>query len=163
LHAVQLAAHFNVVVIATTSSAEKVQVIREAGATTVLVKPTVNGIRAAAAELNRPRGADAVLEITGAPQFKTSVRSLGPRGRLVLIGNVRPTTLQLDPGLTILKELQILGSAHATRGDLVEIVALVSTGQIRPYISQKFALDDVAQAHAVMDSRHQTGRLVIIP
>ena len=163
LHAVQLAAHFNVVVIATTTSPSKVKAIHEAGATVVLVNPSVSEIRAAAAGFNRPRGADAVLEITGAPQFTTSVRSLGPRGRLVLIGNVSPAILQLDPGLTILKELQILGSAHATRSDLVEVVALVATGKIHPVISQKFSLGDVAQAHAVMDARSQTGRLVIIP
>ena len=163
LHAVQLAAYFNIIVIATTSSLSKVQSIRDAGATVVLVNPNVSEIRSAAAEFNRPRGADAVLEITGAPQFTTSLRALGPRGRLVLIGNVSPATLQLDPGLTILKELQIRGSAHATRSDLVEVVALVSQGHIRPFISQKFSLGDVAQAHAVMDARSQTGRLVVIP
>jgi acryloyl-coenzyme A reductase len=163
LHAVQLANHFNVVVIATTSSPNKVKSIRDAGASVVLINPSIKDLRSAAALHNRPRGADAVLEITGAPQFETSLRALGPRGRLVLIGNVSPAKLQLDPGLTILKELQIRGSAHATRSDLVEVVALVSAGKIRPVISQKFSLGDVAQAHAVMDARNQRGRLVVIP
>ena len=162
-HAVQLAAHLGVRVIATTSSAGKVDLIREAGADVVLVNPTSAQIREVTKGLGRPRGADACLEITGSPQFATSLRSLRPRGRLVLIGNVSPGSLPLDPGLTILKELRILGSAHANRDELRDVIDLVASGKIRPVVSQTFSLNDVSQAHVAQDANKQTGRIVLIP
>ncbi len=162
-HAVQLASLLGVRVIATTSSAGKVDKIREAGADVVLVNPTSLQIRAATTGLGRPRGADACLEITGAPQFATSLRSLAPRGRLVLIGNVVPGMLELDPGLTILKELRILGSAHANRDELADVIDLVASGKIRPVVSQTFSLDEISHAHLAHDANQNTGRIVLIP
>lgn len=163
LHAVQLARHFGFRVIATTGDEAKAAAITAAGAEEVVVAPSAALLREAAARLERPRGADAVLEITGAPQFAMSLRALAPHGRLVLIGNVRPETLQLDPGLTIVKELQIIGSAHATRDDLEEVIGLVAAGKIHPVVAHTFTLSEVAGAHAALDARTLTGRAVLIP
>lgn len=163
LHAVQLASHYECRVIAITSNSDKVAAIEASGADEVLVRPSIREIRTVATRFGRPRGADAVLEITGAPQFATSLRVLAPRGRLVLIGNVRPETIPLDPGLTIVKELQIVGSSHATRDDLVEVINLVASGRIHPVIAQTFPLSEVAAAHAALEARNSAGRLVVVP
>lgn len=163
LHAVQLGAVSGYRVIATTTDAAKVQAIRQAGASEVLVSPSVKELRSAAATQGRQRGADAVLEITGAPCFATSLRALGPGGRLVLIGNVRPEPLQVDPGLVIVKELQILGSAHATREDLAELVGMLGAEKIHSIVAQTFKLTEVAQAHAALEARSLVGRGVVVP
>ncbi|WP_158251871.1 zinc-binding dehydrogenase [Cryobacterium sp. M15] len=163
VHTVQLARHLGLRVIATTSRPSATAALVQAGATEVVVNPTVANIRAAAASLGRPRGVDAAIEVTGAPLFATSLRSLAPGGRLVLVGNVRPEAIALDPGLTIVKELQIIGTAHATRNDLVEIVDLVATGAIHPIVSHVFALIDVPQAFAALTARSSTGRAVVVP
>lgn len=163
LHAVQLAVGYQCRVIATTTDFAKVDIIREAGASEVLVNPSLSDIRSVAAEFNRPRGVDAVLEITGAPQFATSLRALAPRGRLVLIGNVDPAPISLDPGLTIVKELQVRGSAHATRTDLEEVVSMVADGRIVPVVARTWPLAQVSQAHAALETRQVTGRAVVVP
>ncbi|TFD15337.1 NADPH:quinone reductase [Cryobacterium sp. TMT1-2-2] len=163
LHTVQLAQHFGLRVIATTSREASTEALMQAGATEVIVDPTVGKIREVAARLGRLRGVDAAIEITGAPLFATSLRSLAPGGRLVLVGNVRPEVLALDPGLSIVKELQIIGSAHATREDLVEVVDLVASGSIHPIASRVFALNDLPKAFAALRSRSYTGRAVVVP
>lgn len=162
-HAVQLARHLGARVIATTSSSRHRNAVSEAGADIVLVRPDVASIREAAAALGRPRGVDVALEVTGLPMFSTSLRSLGARGRLVVIGNVTPSMLPLDPGLTIVKELRLLGSAHANREDLHEVVDLVAAGKIVPCVSQTFPLEHADAAHAAHDKHEHTGRVVLVP
>ena len=81
----------------------------------------------------------------------------------MLIGNVAPSELPLDPGLTIVKELRILGSAHANQDDLREIVDLVTRGRITPQVAQTFPLADVTAAHLAHDRHEQTGRVVLVP
>jgi D-arabinose 1-dehydrogenase-like Zn-dependent alcohol dehydrogenase len=163
LHAVQLATVMGAKVIATTSSERNAKSIRDAGADVVLVRPDLSAVRAAARTLGRARGVDSALEVTGLPTFSLSLRSLGPRGRLVLIGNVDPAELPLDPGLTIVKELRILGSAHANREDLREVVDLVASGRVVPQVSQTFALADVSAAHRAHENHELTGRVVLLP
>lgn len=163
LHTVQLAKYLGLRVIATTSRDVATEALIQAGATEVIVDPTVGKIRAVAARFGRLRGVDAAIEVTGAPLFATSLRSLAPGGRLILVGNVRPEVFALDPGLTIVKELQIIGSAHATREDLVEVVQLVASGSIHPIASRVFALADASKAFAALRSRSYTGRAVVIP
>lgn len=163
VHTVQLAAHLGYHVVAVTSSQSKVDQLQAWGARRVLVSPSVADVKEAAADLERPRGADAVIEITGGPMFTESLRALAPRGRLVLVGNVEPAPLSLDPGLTIVKELQVRGSAHATRADLEEVVAMVAAGHVVPVAGRIWPLGQARAAHAALDARQVAGRAVVVP
>jgi|LauGreDrversion4_1035100.scaffolds.fasta_scaffold01212_11 D-arabinose 1-dehydrogenase-like Zn-dependent alcohol dehydrogenase len=161
IHAVEIAASKNLKVIAQTSSKSKVEMLLEAGATKVLVNPSPEEIRKAAKSLGRDRGVDAVLELTGTPTFQSSLRSMRPRGKLVLVGNTIPEEIGVSLGLIILKELQIIGSANADLKDLVEAIGLVQSGAVKPIVSNTYQLEDVNQAHLDLDSRSFAGRLVI--
>ena len=163
VHTVQVAHHLGAVVVAVTGDAAKVQALREAGADEVAVRPDGRELRAIAARLDRPRGVDVVVETTGAPTFATALRSLRPGGRLVLVGNTVPGELPLDPGLVIVRELAVLGSAHATRADLVEVVELVRRGVVRPLAARVWPLAEAAAAHAALDARSLVGRAVLRP
>lgn len=163
VHTVQLAARMGHHVVAVTSSPDKVARLERLGAERVLVSPERAELRQAAAALGRPRGADAVIEVTGGPFFELSLRSLAPRGRLVLVGNVEAAPLRLEPGLVIVKELQVKGSAHGTRADLEEVVAMVSDGRLTPVSSRIWPLAAVSEAHAALDGRQVTGRAVVVP
>jgi D-arabinose 1-dehydrogenase-like Zn-dependent alcohol dehydrogenase len=133
----------------------------EAGATKVLVNPSNEEIREAAKSLGRDRGVDAVIELTGSPTFQSSLRSIRPRGKLVLVGNTIPVEIGVSLGLIILKELQIIGSANADLKDLNEAIRLVESGEVKPIVSKTYQLEDVNQAHSDLDNRSFAGRLVI--
>jgi D-arabinose 1-dehydrogenase-like Zn-dependent alcohol dehydrogenase len=162
-NAVRTARALGLRVIATTSDEAKTSAIGAAGAERTLVCPDVRAIRTAAAEMGRPRGADAVLEVTGGPTFATSLRSLAPGGRLVLIGNTVPAELGLDPGLTIVKELHVIGSAHATRADLQDVVDMIASNTLAPNAPREMSLASAADAHTALDDRSATGRTVLLP
>ncbi|WP_010139088.1 NAD(P)-dependent alcohol dehydrogenase [Oceanicola sp. S124] len=46
-------------------------------------------------------------------------------------------------------------------GDLAELVAMQQAGQLRPLVGQSFPLDQVRAAHALVESRHKRGAVVL--
>jgi acryloyl-coenzyme A reductase len=160
LHAVDLAVLFGYRVIAVVRSEASAAVVSRAGADDVLIATDGqfhNEIR----ELTDGKGANAVLEISGSPTFASSVKSVIAGGRVVNVGNVVPTSVELNPALTILKELQIVGSGHATADDLRKVVSLVARGRVVPRVSQVFDIDDVSSAHEALESGRTGGRIVL--
>jgi D-arabinose 1-dehydrogenase-like Zn-dependent alcohol dehydrogenase len=107
-------------------------------------------------------GADGVIEIAGRPTFASSVRSLKAGGRMVLVGNVDPGNVPLNPALSILKEIDVIGSAHATLADLTRVIDLVARGAIEPEIAAFVPAEEAARAHAMMEDRTTAGRVVLV-
>lgn len=164
LNAVALAAGRSLTAVAIVSDELKANTARNAGARVALVNPTLSEVRESLAALGRPRGADAVLELTGSPHFDQSIRSLRSGGTLVLVGNVEPNApIDLPAGLVILKELAVVGSAHATRADLEQIVQLVSDGALAPPEVEVCSLDLISEVHRRLQSRRQIGKAVVVP
>ncbi|HLE81720.1 MAG TPA: zinc-binding dehydrogenase, partial [Dehalococcoidia bacterium] len=61
------------------------------------------------------------------------------------------------------RQLSIFGSTMGSRGDLVEILKFVRTGQLLPVIDKVFPLKEVAKAHLRLLERKQFGKLVLVP
>lgn len=162
LHTVAIARLIGAQVVAVTGSPVKAPELYRAGAAAV-VAPDRTELRNAITALGGRRGAHVAVEVTGGPTFALALRALTPGGCLVLVGNTEPDALPLDPGLTILKELRVHGSAHADRDDLAEVVDLVASGRLEPSPPSRWALDDARDAHAALDARTVTGRAVLVP
>jgi acryloyl-coenzyme A reductase len=161
IHTVKLAKLFGLRVIAVSSSESKTEGLRKVGADEVIVSSDLSfhgNVRA----LTDGEGADAVIEIAGKPTFGSSIRSLRAGGRMVMVGNVSPGSVALNPALSILKEIEILGSGHATLGDLNNVVDLVAQGKIAPEIAAFVPSEDVSGAHRMMEERSTTGRVILL-
>jgi D-arabinose 1-dehydrogenase-like Zn-dependent alcohol dehydrogenase len=79
-----------------------------------------------------------------------------------MVGNVEPGNAALNPALSILKEIDILGSAHATVSDLEAVIRLVADGAIVPEIAATLPLEQAADAHRMMEQRATSGRVVLL-
>lgn len=163
VHALQLCRHLGTETIAVTTSAENRDVLLELGATHVATlgdgePPLWEQVSG----LTGGRLADVVLEIAGPPTFAQSVKALTGGGRLALIGNVTPREVAFNPGLVIVKELSVVGSAHGTKEDLEEVVALVADGHVQPLVDEEIPLSEVRRAHEP-GPRRSLGRRVIVP
>jgi acryloyl-coenzyme A reductase len=164
LHALQLCRYLGAHAIAVTSSPRKREALLEHGAEHVVVLE--QGGPSLRDEVRRLTGgalADVVLEVAGPPTFSQSVAALAPQGRLALIGNVDPQDVLLKPGLVILKELSVIGSAHGTKKDLEEVVALVAAGHAVPVIDEEIPLSEAARSHEEPRGRGGIGRRVLRP
>lgn len=161
VHAVRLAALAGHRVIAATSSAAKSEELRQAGADHVVLSGE-GGFHADVRDYTDGAGVDGVLEIAGGPTFASSVRSLRSGGRMVIIGTVEPGNWPFNPALSILKELEFIGSAHATLNDLRTVIRLVAEGRIVPKIDRTMPMRAAAEAHRAMEAREVTGRVVLV-
>ena len=161
IHTVMLAKLMGLRSIAITSSESKVERLHAAGASEVIAAPDFSFHREVRA-LTKSEGVDAVIEIAGTRTFNSSVRSLRAAGRMVLVGNVEPGNVALNPALSILKELDVVGSAHATLEDLKKVIALVANGAIVPEIAARVSVEDASKAHRMMEQRATTGRVLLL-
>jgi D-arabinose 1-dehydrogenase-like Zn-dependent alcohol dehydrogenase len=160
IHTVKLARLLGLKTIAISSSESKVARLREAGAAEVIVAPDMAFYKEVR-DLTGSEGADAVIEIAGKPTFNSSVRSLKAGGRMVIVGNVDPGSVPLNPAMSILKELDFIGSAHATLADLKKVIDLVARGEIEPEIAAFVPVEEAARAHRMMEDRSTSGRVVL--
>ncbi len=156
-------------VIGLVSRPEKVEVARAAGADHVLVS-TGDAFVDRVRELTGGEGVHAVFDGAGGPTFSASLEVLRPHGTMVfygpLIGDVPtlavneiPRSIRLTYGtlpdhISTREEL----TAHAT-----ELFAMVEKGELAVRIGGRYPLAEAARAHADIESRRTTGKLLLIP
>jgi acryloyl-coenzyme A reductase len=162
MQAVQLARHDGGRVIAVTSSPGKADVLFEAGAHEVIVSPDLDFSKQVR-RVTGGQGVDLALEIVGSLTFAQTLKTLAPGGRLVTVGNLETGIVDLNPGLVIVKELEILGAYATTQAELNESLRLIETGALRSWVSDVLPLTDAARAHDRLEKREVAGRLVLEP
>jgi acryloyl-coenzyme A reductase len=162
LQAVQLARLDGARVIAVTSSRSKVEVLQAAGAHEVVVSPDLD-FSAEVRRVTGGAGANVAIEIVGSKALPHTLRCMASGGRVVVVGNLDTGVVNLNPGLVIVKELEILGAYATTRPELDEALALLRNGDIRPYVAEVLPLAQAARAHDLLEHRKVAGRLVLLP
>jgi acryloyl-coenzyme A reductase len=162
LQAVQLCTHDGARVIAVTSSERKVEALLAAGAWEVVVARDLDFARQVKA-LTHGEGVDVALEIVGSVTFPQTLRCMAPGGRLVIVGNLDTGNVEINPGLVIVKELEIIGAYATTRGELETALELTAAGHVKSCVSDVMPLAEVARAHSRLENREVAGRVVVTP
>jgi NADPH:quinone reductase len=157
-------------VIATTSTEEKAQLAREAGAAEVI--PYEQFAARAMKELTGGLGVDVVYDGVGAATFDESLASLRPRGVMVLYGSASGRVPAVDPmrlenGGSLYLTRPSIRHYTATRQELLErareIFDLITEGRLRVRIGGRYPLEEARRAHEALEGRRTTGKLVLIP
>jgi len=159
--AIQIARHMGARVIAVTGSEKKAESLRARGAHDVVVSPDGRFHQ----EVRRLSGGgvDVALELTGSATFGSSLRSLRPRGRLSLIGNIQMDRISVNPGAMILYGYRIVGGHGYTPGDLADCFELMRRGELEIAIDRTLPLEQAADAHRLLAERAVVGRIVLLP
>ncbi|HET6916127.1 MAG TPA: NAD(P)H-quinone oxidoreductase [Acidimicrobiales bacterium] len=158
--AVQLAVTAGCAVVATVRSAERRAALEQLGATAIDPDET---------EANGPY--DVVLELVGAPNLDTNLRSLATGGRICVIGIGAGATGQLNLGLLMARRGRIHGSTlrarplegKAAAARLVEshVLPLFETGRLRVPIDATFPLSEAADAYDRFEAGGKFGKIVL--
>jgi NADPH2:quinone reductase len=151
-------------VLATTSSDEKAELARAAGAEEVV---GYDEFRERAASLD----VDVVYDGVGAATFDASLEALRPRGTMVLYGAASGQPAPFAPGGLAARSLFLTRPAlhhyTATRAELLErasaVLELVAAGRLEVRIGARYALEDARRAHEDLEARRTTGKLLLIP
>ncbi|GLW52205.1 quinone oxidoreductase family protein [Kitasatospora phosalacinea] len=155
-------------VIGLVSRPEKAAVAAEAGADHVLVHSGA-GFEQQVRELTGGRGADVVYDGGGADTFRSSQLALRPHGVHAYYGPFMgvPTLRPTDLPASILLSYPVVHHHVATREALVrrsgEVFDLVRDGRLVQQVTGRYPLAEAARAHADLESRRTTGKLVLLP
>lgn len=160
LAAVQVAAHAGAHVIATSSSAEKLEVARALGAVD-LVNHVTEDVVGRVRELTANRGADVVVDSVGEPTWQRSTRLLRRGARLVTCGATGGPHVALDLRRLFWHQWSLLGSTMGSHADYREIVRLAGEGSLWPHVDQVVPLDRAIEAFQRLARGEQTGKLVV--
>jgi NADPH:quinone reductase-like Zn-dependent oxidoreductase len=147
--AVQLG-HWKGAYVIATASAANVEFVRSLGADEVIDYTRVNVEDAL-------HDVDVVLDTVGGEVTAHSWGVLRPGGLLVAVAGPPDTHTAEARGV----RTSGVGHPPETRPILEELGALVASGDLKPQIGQVFALEDAAQAHAVSETGHGRGRILL--
>jgi NADPH2:quinone reductase len=171
LIACQWARVMGVNLIGTVGSAEKAALAIENGATHVINYNSEN-FTERVKELTDGKGVSAVYDSIGKDTFIGSLDCLQPLGTMVSFGNASGPVPPFS-----LTELASRGSLFITRPSLMAYTAkredleamakslfgVVSSGEVKIDIRQRYALADVQQAHRDLEARKTTGSTILLP
>jgi len=157
-------------IIGTTSSAEKAELARAAGASEIIDYKTQDF----AAEVKRMTsniGASVVYDSVAKDTFAGSLGCLRPRGMLVLFGQSSGPIAAFDPKLLQAGSLFLTRpSLHhytATRKELEQragdVLGAVKAGALELRIHAAIPLDRAGEAHRLLESRQTSGKLLLVP
>lgn len=158
-------------VIAAASSGEKLAICRQHGAAALINYRTEN-LREAIARLTERRGPDVIYDPVGGATTEPAFRSIGWRGRHLIVGFAEGSIPALPLNLPLLKGASIVGvywgdhmkrEKQLYRDETEALLARLASGELRPLISRTYALDQVPQALADMAGRKVVGKIVVTP
>ncbi len=161
--AVQVAKLHGARVIAAASTAAKVARARDLGADEGINYAEHPDFVREVKRLTAGRGADIIVEHTGAATFPASVRSAAKGARIVTCGATDGFEAPLNLRHVFWRHLSILGSTLAPKGRLFAIVDLVAAGRLRAVVDRVLPLDQVAEGHRVLEAREAFGKVVLVP
>ena len=169
--AIQMARRAGARVLATASSDERLERLREFGLDHGINYRTDDFV-AEARRLTDGRGVDVIVDSVGGATLQGSLAALAYRGRCVSVGDagrsaaehldvsgMRPNNQSLT-GYFLGAELFLGTRAY---GLIAQLLDEVARGELRVVVDRTFPLSEAAAAHAYIESRQAFGRVVLAP
>lgn len=169
--AIQWAHHWGARVLTTAGSPDKLQRCRELGAD-VTIDYRQEDFVEVVQRVTDGRGVDVILDNMGADYLARNIDALAVDGRIVMIGlqSGREAPIHLGKMMgkraalhtTSLRDRSTAAKQAIVAGVLQDVWPAVISGAIKPVIDKSFALDEVVEAHAYMESGSHVGKIVLV-
>jgi NADPH:quinone reductase-like Zn-dependent oxidoreductase len=168
--AIQMAKAWGATVYCTVGNAEKAQACRAVGADAAIDYRRQDFVQETM-RLSGSRGVDLILDMVGGPYIEKNLKLLAVDGRLVQIAFLQPSRVEIDLMPVMTKRLTFTGSTMRPRSAAnkaaiaqnlrTQIWPLLEQGKLLPSIFKVFALEQAAQAHALMESSEHIGKIML--
>ena len=168
--AIQLGHRIGARVAVTAGSAEKLEFCRALGAD-ILINYREEDFLERLREETDGAGAGVILDNMGAKYLQRNVDALGESGRLVIIGMQGGVTAELNIATLLRKRGAVIATALRSRSlaEKATIVAavreevwpMIEAGAVRPVVHSTHPLEQVAAAHAEMESSTHIGKILL--
>jgi putative PIG3 family NAD(P)H quinone oxidoreductase len=167
--AIQLATALGSRVFTTAGSPEKLQFCRRLGAEVAIDYRDEDFVEVVRRETTS--GVDVILDNMGAKYLRRNVDALATNGRLVVIGLQGGRTGELDLAALMAKRATVTATTLRARppaekativaGVIERVWPLVEQGTVRPIVHATLSLDQVQEAHRIMEAGEQIGKVVM--
>jgi len=168
--AIQLAAALGARVFATAGSPEKLELCRSLGAEVAISYRDEDFVEVVRAKTDGA-GADVVLDNMGAKYLERNVAVLADEGRLVIIGLQGGAKAELNIGqllskrgaviATTLRSRPVEGKAAICAAVVEHVWPLVAEGRVRPIVHEVLPLEQVADAHRLVEASSHSGKVLL--
>ncbi len=155
--------------VAVTVSAGKATLCHELGADLVLQRSPHTWLADATAAV--PAGFDVVLDVIGGEEVDRNLQAVALKGTIVQVGLMGGGRTPVNVGLLLAKRVRWVGTTlrtrpieekvAVTRRFAAEMLPLFDSGALRPVIDRRFPLDQIGEAHRVMESNANAGKIVV--
>ena len=164
-----LAKHLGAEVIACTSSATKMQKLKELGADEVINVNEADFSKWAVEKYGKPQrrsydgGVDVVINFTGGDTWHPSLRCLKRGGKLLVCGATAGYDPKEDLRYIWSFELNIIGSNSFYDDNLQALMKLIAEQKMRPVIDKVLPLDQAREGLRLIADREVIGKVVVVP
>jgi NADPH:quinone reductase len=172
VYAVQLAKLLGAgMVIATASTAEKLELAKSLGADQVINYAENKDWHTQVRELTGGKGADVILEMVGGEVFNQNLKCLATFGRMVVFGAASNEIPTLNPMQLMYRNHSVVGywlvntlkNPQLFVAHMSELLGWIATGKVKLHVEHTFPLSQTAKAHEAIESRQTTGKVVLLP
>ena len=154
-----------------TVSPEKLERVLQIGADFLINYKETPDFTEVVKEYTNKKGVDLILDHIGAKYLAPNMNSLAYKGKLVIIGVTSGIKAELNLALMMVKRQQIIGSVIRSRpvsekGDIVaeftrRALPKFADRTIVPIIEKVFSIDQVVEAHKMMEADKHFGKIVL--
>jgi NADPH2:quinone reductase len=167
--AVELGKAMGANVIAAASTDEKLAFCKKIGADHT-INYTTEDLRTRVKELTGGRGADVIYDPVGGGLTESAFRAIAWNGRHLVLGFAAGEIPNLPMNLPLLKGASVVGvfwgsftarDPRLAASNLEAISSMIAGGEIRPRVTEVFALDEIVDAYALLSDRKAMGKIVL--
>lgn len=155
--------------IAVTCSAGKADRCRSLGADVVLERSPSDWLSALVDAV--PDGVDVVLDVIGGDEIDRNLRAVRTDGTIVQVGLMGGGATSVNAGLLLAKRIRWIGTTLRSRPIerkiavcqrfAREVLPRFADGSLAPVIDRRFPLDEIVDAHRLMESNANVGKILI--
>jgi NADPH2:quinone reductase len=167
--AVECAKAMGAKVIAATSSKEKCEFARAAGADEV-INYSEEPLKERCKALTAGKGVDVVYDPVGGDLAQQALRSLAWHGRYLVVGFASGTIPDFPANIALLKEASIIGVWWGTwlinhpaesEQNMKELFTLIANGTLKPRVTESWPLADFKKAFDSLKNRTAQGKVIL--
>ena len=147
-------------VFAAAAGKEKLELCRSLGADVLIDYREEDFVKRVREETGN-RGVDVCVDYIGRETWVKSLRAVTGGGRVLTCGATTGFDPQTDLRHVFYRQLKIIGSTMGTKSDLMAALKHVFSGEMKPAIGRVMPLEEIADAHRLMEARRVLGKVVI--
>ncbi len=161
LFALQFAKAAGARVIATSSSEEKLEKLKQLGADAVINYKSVPRWGQKAKDLTEGRGVDHVIEVGGPGTLAQSITACRTGGHIALIGVLTGFTGEISIPAVFSNQIRISGISIGSGVDQEDMIRAITVNRLKPVIDRSYGLHEIAAAFEYYETQRHFGKVCL--